>query len=174
MKICLNKLFREPDLITLWMLLACLNKTIDGKAGSLWYNLNQESHKSDENQDPHIHKGVLVWHHDHNSEKTFFRGYGMEWACVLWKRMHVTGIGCDAVLNMTDALIEYLLKSQKNCYNRDTNRSMNVKASTSSCPRFRIKQMAEKQNRLIWSVCPSSEMISNFSECLSSRMRSVP
>ena len=95
MKICLNKLFREPDLITLWMLLACLNKTIDGKAGSLWYNLNQESHKSDENQDPHIHKGVLVWHHDHNSEKNFLP----------WLR---NGVGMCAV--ETDACHRYRLR----------------------------------------------------------------
>ena len=31
------------------------------------YNLNQESHMSDENQDPRIHPGVLAGHHDHNS-----------------------------------------------------------------------------------------------------------
>ena len=35
---------------------------------------------------------------------TLFRGDGTEWACVLWERMHVTGIGCNTVLNMTDAL----------------------------------------------------------------------
>jgi hypothetical protein len=35
---------------------------------------------------------------------TLFRGDGIEWARVLWERMHVTGIGCDTVLNMTDAL----------------------------------------------------------------------
>ena len=33
----------------------------------LWYNLSQESPMSDENQDLHINKGVLVGHHDHNS-----------------------------------------------------------------------------------------------------------
>ena len=64
-------------------------------------------------------------------------------------------------------LIEYLFKSEKHWYNRDTNISMNVIASTSSCPRFRNKQMAEKQSRLFWSVCPSSDMISKLSECLS-------
>ena len=40
-----------------------------------------------------------------------------------------------------------------------------VRASTSSCPKDRNKQMPEKQNRLVLSVCPSSEMTS---ECLSS------
>ena len=35
----------------------------------LWYNLSQESHKSDENKDLYIHKGVLVGHHDHNYDK---------------------------------------------------------------------------------------------------------
>ena len=27
----------------------------------LWYNLSQESHQSDENQDPRTHTGVLAW-----------------------------------------------------------------------------------------------------------------
>ena len=40
-----------------------------------------------------------------------------------------------------------------------------VRASTSSCPKDRNKQMPEKQNRLVLSVCPSSGMTS---ECLSS------
>ena len=61
-----------------------------------------------------------------------------------------------------------LFKSAKHWYIKDTNRSTNAKASTSLCPRNRNKQMAEKQNRLIWSVCPSSDMTSEFSECLSS------
>ena len=61
-KFTCKRLFGEPDLITLWMLSARFNKPIYGKAGShcsgtTWVK-NQESHKSDENKDLHIHKGV--------------------------------------------------------------------------------------------------------------------
>ena len=46
----------------------------------LWYNLSQESHMSDENQDPRIHTGVLAGTMIIIQVRTLFRNIGFEWA----------------------------------------------------------------------------------------------
>ena len=135
----------------------------------LWCNLNQEWHKSDENQDLHTHKAMLVGHHDHNWE-THNSSVETELSGHVCCRNECRSPDSVETLFSTWRMLlnKDLSKSARHWYIRDTNRSTNAKASTSSCPRNRNKQMAEKQNRSIWSVCPSSEMTSEISKCLSS------
>ena len=168
--VTLTTLFWRPELITLWMLLTSLNKTIYRKAkshspGAAWV----KNHISWMRTKIHVFtKECLLGTMIIIQIYTLFLDFGLEWACVLCKHRCMSPVSV-AMLSSTKwmLLIEYLLKSEKHWHNRDANKSTNVMASTSSCPRFRNKQMAKKkQNRLFWSVCPSSDMMSKLSECL--------
>ena len=140
-------LLGKPDVITLRMLLASLYKAINGKneIPLLWCNLNQVWHKSDENINLHIHKVRLVGHHDHNWERQ-----NLPW----WRnRMRSDAVCTSARYRMRWKHCSQLgeCSKTKTCSNRqstgtsgDKNRSTNASASTSSCPCFRNKQMAEK------------------------------
>ena len=70
MKIYLNMLVLETKCGHALDVVDMLEKDDLSQSGNpwLWYSLSQESHKSDEHQDPRTHTGVLVGPHDHNSD----------------------------------------------------------------------------------------------------------
>ncbi len=102
----LTRLFWKPELITIWMLLTSLNKTIYRKAkshssGAAWV----KNHVSWMRNKIHVFtKECLLGTMIIIQIDTLIRDFGLGWASVLWKRMHVTGIACDSLFSKTDAL----------------------------------------------------------------------
>ena len=123
----------------------------------LWYNLCHKSHMSDKSQDPRIHTGVLAGHHDHNSGIHTLPYYRIRvgtcavqsGACHRCRlRCSLQWIGCSDLVSCSNLGNTGAAETRtKNMYDMK---------DMSPCPKHWNKQITEKQNRLFWSVCPST------------------